>query len=134
FSLGAVLYEMLSGRRAFPGASVVESGYAIVHDEPAPLPPELPPALVQVVRRCLEKEPPRRFQTGSDLAFALELLLYRTGSTRPVEPRQEGIAWRRRGWLAAVVAALLVGSLAAAVLRGRAPAAGVPGPGGAGED
>ena len=42
FSLGAVVYEMLSGKRAFPGATVVESGYAILHNEPEPLRSEVP--------------------------------------------------------------------------------------------
>jgi eukaryotic-like serine/threonine-protein kinase len=55
FSLGSVLYEMLSGRRAFSGASVVESGYEILHNDPEPLPAEVPPAVVQVVDRCLQR-------------------------------------------------------------------------------
>ena len=52
FSLGAVLSELLSGRRAFPGGSVVESGYAILHRDPEPLPAEIPAPVVQVVERC----------------------------------------------------------------------------------
>src|SRR5512132_792506 len=74
FSLGAVLYELVSGQRPFPGGSLVESGHAILHDDPAPLPDEVPMAVAQVVRRCLEKEPGRRHQSASDLAFALEIL------------------------------------------------------------
>ena len=81
FSLGAVLYEMLSGQRPFPRGSLVESGHAILHEDPAPLPVEVPSAVAQVVRRCLEKEPARRLQSATDLAFALELL---RGSTPPV--------------------------------------------------
>jgi serine/threonine protein kinase len=56
FSLGAVVYEMLSGKRAFPGTTVVESGYAILHNETEPLPAEVPPVVAQVVLHCLEKE------------------------------------------------------------------------------
>src|SRR5215510_6206486 len=77
FSLGAVFYEMLSGRRAFHGDSAVETLNAILKEEP----PELvttnrnvPPALERVVWHCLEKSPDRRFQSASDVAFALESL------------------------------------------------------------
>ncbi len=74
FSLGAVLSELLSGGRAFPGATAVESGYAILHNEPQALPATVPPAVALVVRRCLEKDPGRRFQSARDLAFHLEAL------------------------------------------------------------
>src|SRR4030095_11158786 len=74
FSLGAVLHEMLSGQRPFPGASLGDSGHAILHDEPSPLPDEVPPVIAQVIRRCLEKEPTRRLQSAQDLAFNLDLL------------------------------------------------------------
>jgi Tol biopolymer transport system component len=72
FSFGVVLYEMLSGQRAFAGASAVEVMNAILKDDPTDLPASVPPALGRIVRRCLEKEPARRFQTASDLAFALQ--------------------------------------------------------------
>jgi serine/threonine protein kinase len=113
FTLGAVLYEMLSGQRPFPGGSLVESGHAILHENPAPLPNEVPSAVAQVVRRCLEKEPTRRFQSASDLAFALELLRSPTGSTGSVL-RASRVLPRRAVWFigaaaAAVLAALLVG-------------------------
>ncbi|HZJ52583.1 MAG TPA: serine/threonine-protein kinase, partial [Myxococcaceae bacterium] len=71
FSLGAILYEMLSGRRPFPGDSLAESGHAILRDEPPPL-AGVPPPLMQLIRRCLAKEPEARFQSARDLAFALE--------------------------------------------------------------
>jgi hypothetical protein len=123
FSLGAVVYEMLSGKRAFPGATVVESGYAILHNEPEPLPAEVPPVVAQLVVHCLEKEPARRLQSASDLAFALEVLRNPTASTSPVR-RASRVLPRRAGWLigaaaAAVLAALLVG---VAVGHRRAPA------------
>src|SRR5215472_2515015 len=57
FSLGAVLHELVSGERAFPGTSIVESGYAILNEEPRPLPPSVPGGIGQVVLRCLQKEP-----------------------------------------------------------------------------
>ena len=72
FSFGAVLYEVVSGRRAFAGDSSIAVMHAILNDEPVDLPADLPPILESIVRRCLEKEPARRFQSASDLQFALE--------------------------------------------------------------
>jgi eukaryotic-like serine/threonine-protein kinase len=107
FSLGAVLYEMLSGQRAFPGATAVESGYAILHTEPEPLPSVVPSAVSQVVFHCLEKEPARRLQSASDLAFDLELLRSPTGSTGPVV-RPSRILPRRAAGLVGVAVAVVV--------------------------
>ncbi len=77
FSLGAVLYEMLSGRRAFQGSTSADTMSAILKEEPADLSStgrHLPPALARTVHRCLEKDPAERFQSARDLAFNLELL------------------------------------------------------------
>jgi eukaryotic-like serine/threonine-protein kinase len=109
FSLGAVLYELISGRRAFPTGRV-ESSYAILHAEPEPLPSKLPPQVAQVVQRCLEKDPTRRFQSARDLAFNLELLRTPTGT--PPALGTLGLAvqiqrWRRWLWLLAGVLAAL---------------------------
>jgi hypothetical protein len=118
FGLGAVLYEMLREHRAFSGATVVESGYAILHNDPEPLPSEVPPAVGQVVRRCLEKEPARRFQSASDLAFALEVLRNPTGSTLEL-PAPSGRRWGRV--LPLVVAATALAALVLVLLHfGRA--------------
>jgi serine/threonine protein kinase/Tol biopolymer transport system component len=77
FALGAVLYEMLSGRRAFKRDTGPETLTAILKEDP----PEIsgpqgavPPGLERIVRRCLEKSPLERFQSASDLAFAVETL------------------------------------------------------------
>ncbi len=70
FSCGAVLYEMLAGRRAFSGGSSAATLGAIVHKNPEPL--NAPPALEGIVRRCLSKSPEGRFQTATDLRRALE--------------------------------------------------------------
>jgi Tol biopolymer transport system component/tRNA A-37 threonylcarbamoyl transferase component Bud32 len=76
FSFGAVLYEMLSGQRAFRGDSAVETLNAILKEEPAELSARtnrnISPALERVVWHCLEKSPERRFQSARDVAFALE--------------------------------------------------------------
>jgi serine/threonine protein kinase len=72
FSFGVVLHEMCSGKRAFSGTSSVEVMNAVLKDQPAELPASVPAALALIVRRCLEKEPVRRFQSAADLAFALQ--------------------------------------------------------------
>ena len=69
FSFGAVLYEMLSGRRAFEGESAISTMAAVLRKEPRRL--EAPPALERVVMRCLEKQAARRFQTMAELREAL---------------------------------------------------------------
>jgi len=77
FSFGAVLYEMLSGQRAFHGESAIETLNAILKQEPSELTASnanIAPALERVVWHCLEKSPERRFQSASDVAFALESL------------------------------------------------------------
>lgn len=74
WSLGCVLYEMLTGHSPFLGETLYESCSAILHDVPTPLlvvRPELPVALVSAIERCLAKEPEQRFQTSAELATAL---------------------------------------------------------------
>jgi tetratricopeptide (TPR) repeat protein len=75
FALGSILFELLTGMRAFRGASSIETLHAILNDEPPPLAAsgrEIPPALEAIVRHCLEKSPEERFQSARDLAFHLE--------------------------------------------------------------
>lgn len=82
FSLGCVLYEMLSGQRAFDRPSAPETLAAILRDNPmdlSELNTKLPLSIVSVVRRCLEKNPGERFQSAQDLGFALREIL--SGST-----------------------------------------------------
>ncbi|MGO9064285.1 MAG: protein kinase domain-containing protein [Myxococcaceae bacterium] len=122
FSLGAVLYEMLSSRRAFPANSVVESGYAIIHNDPEPLPDAVPAAVVQVVQRCLEKDPARRFHSARDLAFHLDLLRSPTGAVTPSTARSARTEIRRRSswWHWPLVATLAAVSVSfAAYFVGR---------------
>ena len=74
FAFGAVLYEMLTGQRAFTGATTGESLAAILRDqppEPSRSAPDVSPALDRLVARCLEKNPGERFQSARDLAYAL---------------------------------------------------------------
>src|SRR5262245_6619003 len=77
FSLGAILYEMLSGRRAFHGESAAETMSAILKEDPPDLSEtnqRISPALERLVNHCLEKNPEERFHSASDLAFAIEAL------------------------------------------------------------
>ena len=85
FSLGAMLYEIFSGKRAFTGPSPVETMNAILKEEPPELSiahHALPPAIDRIVRRALEKDPAERFQSARDLGFALETLSGSSGSAR----------------------------------------------------
>jgi hypothetical protein len=90
FALGAVLYEMLCGRRAFTAPSVADTIAAILHDDPPPARTAfgpVPAALDRIVRRCLHKDPAERFHSAHDLALALEAVLDRPlpGLSRPDE-------------------------------------------------
>ena len=71
FSFGVVLHEMLGGRSPFRLAAPAETMSAILREDPPSLPEAVPPGLALVVNRCLEKKPEERFQTASDLGFAL---------------------------------------------------------------
>ena len=89
FAFGAILYEMLTGRRAFQRRTPAESMTAILNDEPPALSQSaqnIPPGLQRVIHRCLEKSPEQRFQSAADLAFAIESLTDASGAT---EPRRE---------------------------------------------
>jgi eukaryotic-like serine/threonine-protein kinase len=77
FAFGSILYEMLSGQRAFQGETAADTMSAILKEEPAELSEtarNVPPALERIVRHCLEKNPAQRFQSAGDLAFNLETL------------------------------------------------------------
>jgi Tol biopolymer transport system component len=117
FALGAILYEMLSGRRAFQRGSPAETMSAILRDDPADLDVSdrgIPPVLERIVRHCLEKNPEERYRSAHDLAFDFEAL---SGSSfarpmaepiAPTAPRSRRVLWL---WPAAVALALAVGWL-----------------------
>src|SRR6266436_4316399 len=91
FSFGAVLYELITGKKAFEGKSVVSVMAAVVRETPAPmtaLVPVTPPALERIVRRCLEKDPDDRWQSARDVKHALEDLgAGETVVAQPPRPR-----------------------------------------------
>ncbi len=112
FAFGAILYEMLAGKRAFQKSTSAETMTAILKEDPpgiSQIVPATPPALQRVVHRCLEKNPERRFQSASDLAFALEALSDSHGSAvveNSAQWKRGVLNWR---WAAAIIAAILVG-------------------------
>jgi eukaryotic-like serine/threonine-protein kinase len=119
FSLGAVLYEMLAGRRAFEGATAADTLSAILHEDPAPIRTAdrlLPPALDRIVRRCLEKEVGERFQSARDVAFALEALSEASGEAAG---ETSPAAHRRDSRVTVLAAALAIALGALALLSAR---------------
>lgn len=119
FALGAVLYEMLTGRRAFDRESAVQTMSAILEAEPADPAPTLglPPELLRIVRRCLEKSPEARFQSARDLAFALEAFTrpsFASGLEAAALPAPRPP--RRTAVLAATLTAFAAGALGGAFL------------------
>ncbi len=86
FSFGTVLYEMLTGRRAFAGDTNISTLAAILNREPQPLAATTPRELDRIVTRCLRKDPARRFQTMADLKVALEELKEESESGRLAAP------------------------------------------------
>jgi eukaryotic-like serine/threonine-protein kinase len=83
FAFGTILYEMLAGKRAFQKPTSPETMTAILNEDPpriSQVTTNIPPALQRVVLRCLEKNPEQRFQSASDLAFALDALSDSGGS------------------------------------------------------
>ncbi len=92
FAFGAILYEMLAGIRAFQKPTSAETMTAILNEDPSRISQvttNIPPALQRVVHRCLEKSPEQRFQSASDLAFALDALSGNAGSAT-VYPGRDG--------------------------------------------
>jgi len=115
FSFGAVLYEMLSGKRAFRGDSAVETLNAILKEEPTELSAQtnrnISPALGRVVWHCIEKSPERRFQSARDVAFALEnVSTTSSGATQTAIPGAPLQAKNRERliWIAAVALLLVM--------------------------
>jgi serine/threonine protein kinase len=125
FSFGAVLYELITGKRAFHGASSIETMNAILKEEPPEIVPDRPdvsPAMERILRHCLEKEPERRFESARDLAFALASISDISSShVRHAEQP------RRLRWTKMAVAIAAISTLIAAFVSGwyvrRAPEA-----------
>jgi serine/threonine protein kinase/Tol biopolymer transport system component len=110
FSLGAVLYEMLTGKKAFEGKSQLSVASAILDKEPEPVSvakPMTPPVLDRVVGKCLAKLPDERWQSASDLATELKWLAEGDLSTRTARVAEKRVT-ERLGWLLSSALLLLV--------------------------
>jgi serine/threonine protein kinase/Tol biopolymer transport system component len=125
FSFGAILFEMFSGKQAFRGSTSADTLSAILRDEPQELSETqttMPVPIRRVVRHCLEKDPERRYQSTSDLAFDLEELSG-LGYEVPASPTVRG-GKKKTVWLA-LCAALVLAAVAMAIFLAR-PRAGPP--------
>jgi dipeptidyl aminopeptidase/acylaminoacyl peptidase len=126
FAFGSILYEMLSGQRAFKRNTSAETMTAILNDDPQDFPSRssaaaIPPALERIVRHCLEKQPAQRFQSAHDIAFDLESISTMSSGSALAS----SAAAKRNRWLIpalAAVALLAAGTALGAWLR-PAPAA-----------
>jgi serine/threonine protein kinase len=96
FSFGAILYEMLCSRRAFEGGSPIQTGMAIVKGKTPELPEHVPVQLARIVRRCLEKDPEKRFQSAAELATELEVFASTLATSPPGASRSPLTRLKRR--------------------------------------
>jgi serine/threonine protein kinase len=117
FAFGAVLYEVLTGRLAFAKATSAETMTAILNEDP-PVPTQsrqnIPPGMQRVIQRCLEKQPEQRFQSASDLAFALEALSESGSGHAVVLNKRSRLSWR---WIVTAGISVVVATLVIAWWR-----------------
>jgi eukaryotic-like serine/threonine-protein kinase len=117
FAFGAILYEMLSGKRAFHGDSAADTMSAILKEEPPDLSEtnrNVSPALDRIVRYCLEKNPAERFQSARDVGFSLEALSDASASSRGSVTAIPPVKTSRR-WLLPALAALVLLAVGVAI-------------------
>lgn len=112
FAFGAILYEMISGKRAFHGETSADTMSAILKEETPDLSEtarNVPPGLERIVRHCLEKNPSQRFHSAGDLAFDLEALTEisassKSGAQAAVQQARGADSRRKLAWVAGVIA------------------------------
>ncbi len=117
FSFGAVLYEMLAGRRAFQHDTAAETMTAILKEDPSEITTAgaaSSPALIRIVRHCLEKKAGERFQSARDIAFALQALSESAVASGPSVAVKRRVRWP---WLAVLVVPAVLGIVAAVSYR-----------------
>src|SRR6185503_10647917 len=115
-SFGTILYEMLSGQRAFRGDTAADTITAILSKEPPDLSQtnkDVPPGLDRIVRHCLEKNPEERFESARDVAFDLEALSGLSGTSTATGVRTLPPERSRKPWLLLALAAVLGAAIAA---------------------
>lgn len=125
FSFGSLLYEMITGRRAFQGSNRISTLSAILEKEPAPLGVEIPRDLEKVITRCLRKDPARRFQNMADLKVTLEELKEESDSrnlsslSAPAEPIPARGWFLRKSAILPIILAAVLASAAWLYFRSR---------------
>ncbi len=125
FAFGAVLYEMVAGKRPFAGKSQISLASSILESDPEPvgkLKPTTPPAFEHVVTTCLQKNPEERYQTAHDIKLELQWIAADKSSpaaAAPVTPAPSR-SRERLGWVAAVVLGVVLGVVAGMFIN-RAP-------------
>jgi serine/threonine protein kinase/Tol biopolymer transport system component len=128
FSFGVILYEMLTGKRAFRGETAADTMSAILKEDPelGEVNRQIPPALQRIVRHCLEKNPEERFQSARDLVFDLDSLSDLSTASTAVVPSQKS---ELRKWLVPFTAAftlLVLGAAGDHLLRTRGGPSSLP--------
>jgi len=122
FAFGAILYEMLSGQKAFRGDTAADTITAILSKEPPELSQtnkEIHPGLDRIVRHCLEKNPEERFESARDVAFDLEALSSVSSPSAPIAAAVQEARRRRVSWPLPAVLALVLGAAAGIFLDRR---------------
>jgi Tol biopolymer transport system component len=113
FALGAVLYEMVTGKRPFSGKSQISLASSILESDPQPvsaLKPSTPPAFEHVVTTCLQKNPEERFQTAHDVKLELQwIAAERSPSLVAGAPPVASRRRERLGWTVGLVGAIVLG-------------------------
>jgi Tol biopolymer transport system component len=121
FSVGAILYEMLTGKRAFRGETEVDTITAVLREEPPQMTlirQSIPPAFERIVCHCLEKEPENRFQSARDLAFALSTVSDASTSRQIVAFRWGKIRLHRAlPWVLSALLAIAAGVFLGVLLK-----------------
>ncbi len=118
FSLGAVLYEMVTGRMAFPGRTPADVIDAILHDPPKPprdVRPDIAARLEEIILKCLEKEPEKRYQSARQVLIDLQGLLSSIAPSTVTTARARTLVPRRFSWPGAALFAVIALAMAIAL-------------------
>ncbi len=124
FNLGLVLYELLSGRRAFYGETSVDTMQGILRADPPELPETIPGGVRQIVAHCLEKDLVNRFQSARDLGFALTALSQSGSQIAAIPTPARRSSWLMRG--AAVLGIVTIVVVAVLIVRRTSPTPAAP--------